>query len=155
LQLTSQPSRPSRICRRRYPKLPTFLREYNTLARQCATEGQDHVQFLARLVELELIDRERRMIEHRIMADCGPDMGGDDTEDRGRHGAGLSHPRMISMIKNGRSKHARLMGARPLSLSWRILVPATMPDFASGQRLAAAMSRLGRCFSCQAKLGKR
>ena len=37
-------------------KLPTFLREYEKLARQCAAEGLDHVQFLARLVELELID---------------------------------------------------------------------------------------------------
>ena len=34
-------------------KLPTFLREYEKLARQCAAEGLDHVQFLARLVELE------------------------------------------------------------------------------------------------------
>ena len=42
-------------------KLPTFLREYEKLARQCAAEGLDHVQFLARLVELELIDRERRL----------------------------------------------------------------------------------------------
>jgi DNA replication protein DnaC len=49
-------------------KLPTFLREYDKLARQCAAEGRDHVQFLARLVELELIDRERRMIERRIKA---------------------------------------------------------------------------------------
>ena len=49
-------------------KLPTFLREYQKLARQCASEGLDHVQFLARLVELELIDRERRMIERRIKA---------------------------------------------------------------------------------------
>jgi DNA replication protein DnaC len=49
-------------------KLPTFLREYGKLARQCAAEGLDHVQFLARLVELELIDRERRMIERRIKA---------------------------------------------------------------------------------------
>ena len=49
-------------------KLPTFLREYAKLARQCAAEGQDHVRFLARLVELELIDRERRMIERRIKA---------------------------------------------------------------------------------------
>ena len=31
-------------------------------------EGLDHVRFLARLVELELIDRERRMIERRIKA---------------------------------------------------------------------------------------
>jgi DNA replication protein DnaC len=49
-------------------KLPTFLREYEKLARQCAAEGLDHVRFLARLVELELIDRERRMIERRINA---------------------------------------------------------------------------------------
>jgi DNA replication protein DnaC len=49
-------------------KLPTFLREYGKLARQCAAEGTDHVRFLARLVELELIDRERRMIERRIKA---------------------------------------------------------------------------------------
>uniref|UniRef100_UPI00249198C2 ATP-binding protein n=1 Tax=Limimaricola cinnabarinus TaxID=1125964 RepID=UPI00249198C2 len=49
-------------------KLPTFLREYEKLSRQCAAEGLDHVQFLARLVELELIDRERRMVERRIKA---------------------------------------------------------------------------------------
>lgn len=49
-------------------KLPTFLREHEKLARQCASEGLDHVQFLARLVELELLDRERRMIERRIKA---------------------------------------------------------------------------------------
>jgi DNA replication protein DnaC len=49
-------------------KLPTMLREYDKLARQCAAEGLDHVQFLARLVELEMIDRERRMIERRIKA---------------------------------------------------------------------------------------
>jgi DNA replication protein DnaC len=49
-------------------KLPTFLREYDKLARQCAAEGLDHVRFLTRLVELELIDRERRMIERRIKA---------------------------------------------------------------------------------------
>ncbi len=49
-------------------KLPTVLREYQKLARQCAAEGLDHVQFLTRLVELELIDRERRMVERRIKA---------------------------------------------------------------------------------------
>ncbi len=49
-------------------KLPTFLREYEKLGRQCATEGLDHVQFLARLVARELIDRERRMVERRIKA---------------------------------------------------------------------------------------
>ena len=49
-------------------RLPTFMREYDKLASQCASEGLDHVQFLARLVELELMDRERRMIERRIKA---------------------------------------------------------------------------------------
>lgn len=49
-------------------KLPTILREYDKQARLCAAEGRDHVQFLARLIELELIDRERRMIERRIKA---------------------------------------------------------------------------------------
>ncbi|WRH64354.1 MAG: IS21-like element helper ATPase IstB [Fuscovulum sp.] len=49
-------------------KLPTFLREHEKVARQCAAEGLDHVQFLSRLVELELIDRERRMVERRIKA---------------------------------------------------------------------------------------
>jgi len=44
-------------------KLPTFLREYDKLARQCAAEGLDHIRFLLRLAELELIDRERRMVE--------------------------------------------------------------------------------------------
>jgi len=47
-------------------KLPTFLREYDRLARQCAAEGLDHMRFLLRLAELELIDRERRMVERRI-----------------------------------------------------------------------------------------
>jgi len=47
-------------------RLPTFLREYDKLARICAAEGIDHVRYLARLTELELIDRERRMVERRI-----------------------------------------------------------------------------------------
>ena len=42
-------------------KLPTFLREFEKVARQSAHEGLDHTQFLSRLVELELIDRERRI----------------------------------------------------------------------------------------------
>jgi len=46
--------------------LPTVLREYDKLARQCVAEGLDHDRLLARLVELELIDLERRMIERRI-----------------------------------------------------------------------------------------
>jgi len=47
-------------------KLPTFLREYDKLARQCAAEGVDHSRYLLRLTELEIIDRERRTVERRI-----------------------------------------------------------------------------------------
>src|SRR5262249_46967869 len=49
-------------------KLPTFLREYDKLARQCAAEGTDYPRYLLRLAELELIERERRMVERRIKA---------------------------------------------------------------------------------------
>lgn len=47
-------------------KLPTFLREYEKVARQCAAEGVDHIRYLLRLAELELIERERRTVERRI-----------------------------------------------------------------------------------------
>jgi hypothetical protein len=47
-------------------KLPTFLREYDKPAQQCAAEGVDHPRYLLRLAELELIERERRMVERRI-----------------------------------------------------------------------------------------
>jgi DNA replication protein DnaC len=47
-------------------KLPTFVREHDKLARQCAAEGVDHTGYLLRLAELELLDRERRLVERRI-----------------------------------------------------------------------------------------
>ncbi len=49
-------------------RLPTFLAEYDKLASQCAARNETHVQYLLRLSELELIERERRMIERRIKA---------------------------------------------------------------------------------------
>ncbi len=49
-------------------KLPTVLREYEKVARECAQSGADHPRYLLRLIELELIDRERRTIERRIRA---------------------------------------------------------------------------------------
>ena len=49
-------------------KLPTFLREYDKVARLCAAEGVDHPRYLMRLAEMEIIDRERRMVERRIKA---------------------------------------------------------------------------------------
>ena len=49
-------------------RLPTVLREYEKQARQCAVENVDHIRYLALLIELELIDREARMVERRIKA---------------------------------------------------------------------------------------
>ena len=49
-------------------KLPTFLREYDKVARLCAAEGADHPRYLMRLAEMEMIDRERRMVDRRIKA---------------------------------------------------------------------------------------
>jgi DNA replication protein DnaC len=47
-------------------RLPTFLREYDKLARQCADEDVDYPRYLLRLAELEMIERERRTVERRI-----------------------------------------------------------------------------------------
>ena len=49
-------------------RLPTFGREYDKVARQCAQEDVDHPRYLLRLCELELLDRERRATERRIRA---------------------------------------------------------------------------------------
>jgi DNA replication protein DnaC len=47
-------------------RLPTFLREYDKVARQCADESVDYPRYLLRMTELELLDRERRATERRI-----------------------------------------------------------------------------------------
>src|SRR6266536_6284815 len=47
-------------------RLPTFLREYDKVARQCAVEQADYPCYLLRMAELELLERERRAIERRI-----------------------------------------------------------------------------------------
>ena len=49
-------------------KLPTILREYDKIAHQCAAEGVDYPRYLLRLVEAEIIERERRMVDRRIKA---------------------------------------------------------------------------------------
>ena len=64
-------------CRGRHPaapartppqalRLPTMLREYDRVARQCAVEDVDYPRYLLRMAELELLDRERRATERRI-----------------------------------------------------------------------------------------
>ncbi len=62
-------------------KLPTVLREYEKVARECAQGGVDHTRYLLRLIELELIDRERRTVERRIRAARFPAVKSFDTFD--------------------------------------------------------------------------
>jgi len=62
-------------------KLPTVLREYEKVARECAESGVDHPRYLLRLIELELIDRERRTVERRIRAARFPAVKSFDTFD--------------------------------------------------------------------------
>ena len=47
-------------------RLPTILREYDKVARQCAVEQVNYQHYLLRITELELLDRERRATERRI-----------------------------------------------------------------------------------------
>jgi len=49
-------------------KLPTMHREYKAIAAACAKEGLDHIAFLFRMVERELLEREQRAAQRRIKA---------------------------------------------------------------------------------------
>jgi DNA replication protein DnaC len=49
-------------------RMPTMVREYRKLGEQCAKEGATFEVFLLRLVESEMVDRERRATERRIKA---------------------------------------------------------------------------------------
>jgi hypothetical protein len=40
-------------------RLPTILRKYDRVARQCAIEPVNYSRYLLRITELELLDRER------------------------------------------------------------------------------------------------
>src|SRR5260370_42481390 len=62
-------------------RLPTILREFDKVAREAAREGIDHTAYLLRLVELELIDRERRGVERRIRQARFPAVKSLDTVD--------------------------------------------------------------------------
>ena len=62
-------------------KLPTILREHEKVAREAARDGLDHVRYLLRLIELELLDRERRVTERRIREARFPAVKSFDTFD--------------------------------------------------------------------------
>ena len=47
-------------------KLPTILREYQSVAAVCTKERCDYTTFLLRLIERESMDREKRAAERRV-----------------------------------------------------------------------------------------
>ena len=110
-------------------KLPTFLREYDKLARQCATEGADHVRYLVRLTELELIDRERRMVERRIRQARFPAVKSLDSFDF-KAIASLNKMLVLELARNTSSvvrissRSATAEPARPISPSVSVWRPA-------------------------------
>src|SRR5262249_26558277 len=56
---------------RHHPKalrLPTAFAECEKAAKQCAAEGADHLGYLQRVCELELIERERKASARRLKA---------------------------------------------------------------------------------------
>ena len=62
-------------------KLPTFLRDYDSVGAVCGQERCDYPTFLLRLAERELIDRERRATERRIKEAAFPVVKTIDTFD--------------------------------------------------------------------------
>jgi DNA replication protein DnaC len=110
-------------------KLPTVLREYDKVTRECAQGGIDHSGYLLRLVELELIDRERRVVERRIPAARFPAVKSFDTFDftaipslkkmlvleLGRCAFILRRENVIALGNSGTGKTHATSGARPSS----------------------------------------
>jgi DNA replication protein DnaC len=49
-------------------RLPTVLAECEKVAKQCAADNIDHLGFLLQVIELELIERERKAADRRLKA---------------------------------------------------------------------------------------
>lgn len=62
-------------------RLPTFAREYEKVASECARDQTDYPRYLLRLCELERIERDRRNMERRIRAAKFPQTKSLDTFD--------------------------------------------------------------------------
>lgn len=62
-------------------RLPTVGAECEKVAQQAAADNADHLSFLLRLVELELLDREKRSADRRLKAARFPTMKTLDTFD--------------------------------------------------------------------------
>ena len=93
-------------------KLPTLLRDYSSVAAVCAQERCDYPQYLLRLTERELIDRERRATERRIKEAQFPVLKTIDSFDFGAQGS-LNEPLVRELLRGeyiGKKENILLVG---------------------------------------------
>jgi hypothetical protein len=119
-------------------KLPTILREYDKIARQCAAEGVDYPRYLLRLVEAEIIEREQRMVDRRIKAAKFPTVKSIDSFDFAAAGA-------VIAAHNGATPHQfmAIFGWRTLKEAERYTRAADQKRIASGAMRLLIADRSG------------
>ena len=86
-------------------KLPTILREYPRLAEQCAKEGVDFQRFLLRLVEAEMLERDRKATERRIKAAKFPVVKSLETFSMAEVSAAIRQAQLLQAISFDAVKH--------------------------------------------------
>ena len=79
-------------------KLPTILREHKAMAAACAKDGQNHTEFLLRLCERELLDREQRAAQRRTKAAKFPILKTLDTFDFTAQ-PGINKPLVLELMR--------------------------------------------------------
>jgi DNA replication protein DnaC len=79
-------------------KLPTILHEHQAMAAACAREGKNHTEFLLRLCERELLDREQRAAQRRIKTARFPILKTLDTFDF-RAQPGINKPLILELMR--------------------------------------------------------
>lgn len=70
-------------------RLPTVAAECEKVAAQAAADNADHLSYLLRLTELELLEREKRAAERRVKAARFPRMKTAGTQSAGAYGLTL------------------------------------------------------------------
>ncbi|MEI6506341.1 MAG: ATP-binding protein, partial [Planctomycetota bacterium] len=79
-------------------KLPTMSNECEKVASRAAVENLDHLAYLQRLCELELIERERRAAERRLKAARFPQTKTLDEFDFGQQPS-INKPLVLELAK--------------------------------------------------------
>jgi DNA replication protein DnaC len=93
-------------------KLPTFLRDYASVAAVCAQDRSPYPAYLLRLSERELIDRERRATERRIKEAQFPVLKSLESFDFGAQPT-LNEPLVRELLRGeyiGRKENVLLVG---------------------------------------------